>query len=230
MYFNKTSYFLSFFIFKSKIIEAITTFSQWLAAYGSFGMFAIAFLDSTFVPIPSGPDLLLIKLAVDNYQFPLSITQFVLASSIGSTLGCTVLYLIAKRGGEKVLQKISEERRNNIQNLLGRYDILTLMVISILPPPFPFKPFILCAGVFNFKLPRFMIGIFIGRTLRFALLGVLAFYFGESAKELIARYGIKLLLIFIGILGMLYVIKFLFDKKRTIQETEVAINSQTSSM
>lgn len=227
MYFNKFFYFVCFFIWKSKIIEALTAFSNWLSAYGVLGMFIIAFLDSTFVPIPSGPDILLIKLSVDNYQFPFKIAQLVLASSIGSTIGCTLLYLIAKRAGEKALQRISEEKRNRVQGLLGQYDILALIVASILPPPFPFKPFILCAGVFSFKLPRFIAGLLIGRTLRFTVLGALAFYFGESAKDLITRYGVKLLLGFIGVLAIVYLVKFLVDRKKSSPEAQVAINSQS---
>ncbi len=206
-------------------MEALTTFSQWLSAYGILGMFVIAFLDSAFVPIPSGPDILFIKLAIDSYQFPLKIAQLVLASSIGSTIGCTLLYLVAKRGGEKVLQKISLEKRTRVQGLLGRYDLLTLIVVSILPPPFPFKPFILCAGVLNFQLPRLIVGLLIGRTLRFAVLGSLAFYFGEEAKDLIAKYGIKLLLGFIAVLAILYLIKFLVDKKKSNPETQVVANN-----
>ena len=225
MYFNNFLLFISFFIWKSKIMEALTTFSQWLSAYGILGMFVIAFLDSAFVPIPSGPDILFIKLAIDSYQFPLKIAQLVLASSIGSTIGCTLLYLVAKRGGEKVLQKISLEKRTRVQGLLGRYDLLTLIVVSILPPPFPFKPFILCAGVLNFQLPRLIVGLLIGRTLRFAVLGSLAFYFGEEAKDLIAKYGIKLLLGFIAVLAILYLIKFLVDKKKSNPETQVVANN-----
>ena len=225
MYFNNFLSFISFFIWKSKIIETLTTFSQWLSAYGILGMFVIAFLDSAFVPIPSGPDILFIKLAIDNYQFPLKIAQLVLASSIGSTLGCTLLYLVAKRGGEKVLQKISLEKRSSVQGLLGRYDLLTLIVVSILPPPFPFKPFILCAGVLNFQLPRLIVGLLIGRTLRFAVLGSLAFYFGDEARDLITKYGIKLLLGFIAVLAILYLIKFLVDKKKSNPETQAIVNS-----
>lgn len=227
MYFNKLSYFICLFIWKSKIMEALTAFSAWLSAYGALGMFIIAFLDSAFVPIPSGPDILLIKLAVDNYQFPITIAQLVLASSIGSTIGSTLLYLVAKRGGEKVLQKISEEKRNRVQNLLGRYDILALIVASISPPPFPFKPFILCAGVFNFKIQRFILGLLVGRTLRFSILGILAFYFGEAAKDLMAKYGIKLLLGFIATLAVVYLIKFLLDRKKSDPETPIPINSES---
>ena len=225
MYFNNFLSFISFFIWKSKIIETLTTFSQWLSAYGILGMFVIAFLDSAFVPIPSGPDILFIKLAIDNYQFPLKIAQLVLASSIGSTIGCTLLYLVAKRGGEKVLQKISLEKRSSVQGLLGRYDLLTLIVVSILPPPFPFKPFILCAGVLNFQFPRLIVGLLIGRTLRFAVLGSLAFYFGDEARDLITKYGIKLLLGFIAVLAILYLIKFLVDKKKSNPETQAIVNS-----
>lgn len=231
MIFNYYFTLFALFLWKSKIIEALTKFSQWLSAYGVLGMFVISFLDSTFVPIPSGPDLLLTKLAVENYQYPLKLIQLVLAASIGSTIGCTILYLIAKKGGEKVLQKVNPEKRKKIANFLGRYDALALVIASILPPPFPFKPFILCAGVFNFKLSRFILGLLVGRTLRFGVLGVLAFYFGEAARDIMAKYGLKLLLVFIAGLATLYLVKFLLDKRRSpeteAETSEVAINSQS---
>lgn len=222
MKFSNFDYWPAMFLWKSKIMQTLGTFAIWLASFGALGLFALSFLDSALIPVPSGPDLLLIKLSVDNYHFPLTIVELVLSASIGSSIGCTILFLLAKKGGERVLRKVSEERKNKIESLLGRYDALTILVTALLPPPFPFKPFILCAGVFNFKLERFVIGLFIGKSVRFAILGFLAFYFGESAKDLISKYGPKLLLGLIGGLILAYLVTYLMGKKRS-QETEEAV-------
>jgi membrane protein YqaA with SNARE-associated domain len=225
MKFSNLTYSPAMFLWKSKIMQTLGTFAIWLASFGALGLFALSFLDSALIPVPSGPDLLLIKLSVDNYQFPFTIIELVLSAAIGSTIGCTILFFLAKKGGERVLRKVSEERKNKIESLLGRYDALAILVTAILPPPFPFKPFILCAGVFNFKLERFILGLFIGKTLRFAILGFLAFYFGEAAKDLITKYGPKLLLGFIGALALAYLANYLINRRRNQEET-VAIDAQ----
>lgn len=176
-------------LLKIKFLETLTSK---LLEYGWAGIFGIALLDSAFIPIPSGPDALVILLSSQSTAARIWI--YILSATLGSTIGCTILYLIARRGGETVLKHVSEERRNRIQGLLGRYDVFALIFASLMPPPFPFKPFILSAGVFNFRLPRFIVALFLGRALRYFILGALALYFGESAMGLIKAHGPKLLI------------------------------------
>ena len=164
---------------------------EWLMAFGAFGLFTISLMDSAMVPLPSGPDVIMIALsALDPAWMPV----YALAATAGSTIGCTLLYLAARRGGERVLRRVSAERRERLENLLGRYDMLAVMVPAVLPPPFPFKPIVLSAGVFKLKTARFVAAIFIGRTARFLIEGLLAVRFGRDAERIIRQHGLKVLI------------------------------------
>ena len=85
-------------------------------------------------------------------------------------------------------------RRERVESLLGRYDMLAIMATAILPPPFPFKPFVLSAGVFKLKLSRFIVAVFAGRLVRFTVEGLLAIVFPETAGDVIKQHGWKVLL------------------------------------
>src|SRR4029079_3155804 len=110
--------------------------------------------------------------------------------------------------GVIALRRVSAERRERIENLLGRYDMFAIMIPAILPPPFPFKPFVLSAGVFKLKISRFVIAIFIGRAARFLIEGWLAVEFGEAAGDRIKQHGLKVLLAVGAILLLVVALKF----------------------
>jgi membrane protein YqaA with SNARE-associated domain len=191
------------------IKRTLSQFATWLMTLGGLGLFTIAFLDSALIPLPSGPDLVMITLSVaDPSKMPL----YALAATVGSTLGCTLLYLAARRAGAAALSRVSEARREKIENLLGRYDMVAVIVPALLPPPFPFKAFVLSAGVFKLKLARFIAAIFIGRAARFAVEGWLAVEFGDEARSIISQHGVKVLLVvaalaLILLLARLYVVR-----------------------
>lgn len=180
-------------------------------AFGTLGLFAISLLDSAMVPLPSGPDVIMIALsALDPAWMPL----YALAATTGSTIGCTLLYLAARRGGEGVLRRISPQRRDKLENLLGRYDMLAVIVPALMPPPFPFKPFVLSAGVFKLKIARFVAAIFIGRAARFLIEGWLAIRFGKDAERMIRQHGLKVLIALGGILLISLALKFYRKRSR----------------
>jgi membrane protein YqaA with SNARE-associated domain len=160
--------------------------TAWLIEFGPLGLFLITLLDSAFVPMPSGPDILMIALSTVN---PGLMPVYALAATLGSTLGCAALYWAARRGGTKILTKVSPEKRERVENLLGRYDALAVVAACLMPPPFPFKIFVLCAGVLKFKMARFVVAVFVGRLARFLFEGWLATRFGNEAGKLIARHG-----------------------------------------
>jgi membrane protein YqaA with SNARE-associated domain len=182
-------------------------------------LFAIALLDSAFVPLPGGPDTAMIILSAAS---PAWMPLYALSATVGSTVGCAMLYLIARRAGVSILRRVSPERRDRIENLLGRYDMLAVMVPAIMPPPFPFKPFVLCAGVFKLKLPRFVIAIFIGRAVRFLIEGWLAVKFGEEAEAIISRHGIKVLIAVAVIVIAALALKFYRSRRSSAAVTDEA--------
>jgi membrane protein YqaA with SNARE-associated domain len=168
-----------------KVTAGLAKLSHYLLAFGPFGLFAIAFLDSVMVPMPGGVDAVLLVLAASR---PSWVLIYVAAATIGSTVGCLGLYRISQRAGHRALARFSESKQKRVKNLIDRYDVLSVLVASLLPPPFPFKLFVVSAGVFRLNLLRFTIAIAAGRTFRFLLEGYLAARYGDHAKEVLERY------------------------------------------
>lgn len=118
----------------------------------------------------------------------------------GSVAGCAILYGISWSAGEAALRKFNPAKRARARQLLERFDMLTVLVAAVLPPPFPFKIFVVTAGVFRFRFWRFVMGILIGRSFRYCLLGYLAFRYGEQAREIFKQ---NYPLIGLGLAGLL---------------------------
>jgi membrane protein YqaA with SNARE-associated domain len=119
---------------------------------------------------------------------PRMMIAYALIATAGSTLGCVILYYISRRAGSRALRKFSQAKQERAKELIDRYDVLSVLVASLMPPPFPFKLFVISAGVFRFNVIRFTIAIVAGRLFRFLLEGYLAFRYGAQAKEVLARY------------------------------------------
>lgn len=168
-----------------KVTKTLTAVSSYLVSYGPFGLVAIAFLDSALIPLPGGPDAVLMLLSAAR---PSWMPIYVGSATIGSVAGCVILYYISARAGNRALARFSEEKRAKVKGWIDRYDVLSVLVASILPPPFPFKLFVISAGVFRLSVIRFAIAIAIGRLFRFLLEGYLAARYGDQAKELLTRY------------------------------------------
>ena len=166
-------------------VKWLTRLSEYLITYGAFGLFMLALLDSTFVPLPSSADALMLLLSTTNPSWML---LYAFMATAGSALGCLILYLISRRAGARALNRFSEKKQAKVKNWIERYDIFAVLVATLMPPPFPFKVFVVSAGVFRFSLLRFMLAIIVGRGFRFLLEGYFAVRYGAQAKEIIAKY------------------------------------------
>ena len=167
------------------ITKKLARVSEYLITFGAFGLFTVALLDSTFVPLPSSADALMLLLTTAH---PRWMVLYAFMATAGSALGCWILYLISRRAGARALRRFSEAKQKRVKELIERYDMAAVLVATLLPPPFPFKLFVITAGVFRFSLVRFMIAIVAGRAFRFLLEGYLAVRFGDEAKAILARY------------------------------------------
>jgi len=187
-------------LLNNKITGGLARLSEYFIALGPFGLFAVALLDSTFVPLPSSVDALMILLTTAN---PRWMVIYALIATAGSTIGCVILYSISKRAGSRALRKFSPAKQKRVKELIDRYDVLSVLVASLMPPPFPFKLFVVSAGVFRFSLTRFAIAIICGRLFRFLLEGYLAIRYGAQAKEVLAKYypwiGLGLVVVIIAV-------------------------------
>lgn len=187
-------------LFKSKITSGLARLSEYFIALGPLGLFAVALLDSTFVPLPSSVDAMMILLTTAN---PRWMVAYAAIATAGSTIGCVILYSISLRAGSRALRKFSPSKQKRVKDWIDRYDVLSVLVASLMPPPFPFKLFVITAGVFRFSLIRFTIAIIAGRMFRFLLEGYLAIRYGAQAKEVLAKYypwiGLALVIVVVAV-------------------------------
>ena len=162
----------------------LARYSAWilhlLTPLGVWGVFAIAFADSALLGMPVDAIV-----AFYVYRDHRRLLFYVLMASLGSALGSIPLYIIGYLGGEKVLRKrISEERFQRIHRSFEQHEFWALMFPGMLPPPMPFKIFVLGAAVFEMRFRDFMAAIFAGRFVRFLVLSLLTLWFGPQIVEL----------------------------------------------
>lgn len=156
-------------------------------ALGGPGLFVIAFLDSSFLSFPEVVDLLLVVMST---RHPERMLYYATLATAGSVAGCFVLYLLARKGGEAFLRRRVPERHvEGALRTFRKYGLLAVAVPSILPPPVPFKIFVLAAGAAGVRPPQFLAAILLGRGVRYFGEGLLAVWYGEAALELLARHS-----------------------------------------
>jgi len=126
-----------------------------------------------------------------------------------------ILYLISRRAGARALNRFSERKQKRVKDWLERYDAIAVLVATLLPPPFPFKLFVVTAGVFRFSLVRFMLAIVVGRAFRFLLEGYFAVKYGVQAKEILAKYYPWIGLSLVAGIVLIVVLKRLLKRSQT---------------
>jgi membrane protein YqaA with SNARE-associated domain len=179
------------------LLDSILAFAL---AIGGVGVLIIAFLDSSFLSFPQANDLLVIWMVINN---PALMPYYAGMATLGSVLGCLVLYHVARKGGEAVLRKRFHARHvDRAMGLFQRYGLLAVLVPSLLPPPAPFKLFVLLAGVAEVPLARFLAAVVIGRGVRYFGQGILAIWYGEQAVEFLKDHGRTVSFVIVGLIGL----------------------------
>src|SRR5262249_44542625 len=146
-----------------------------------------AFLDSTFLPLPGITDILLIVMVTRR---PPLMFAYVVLTVAGSVAGCLVMHAIGKKGGDALVRRrFTGERIERALAALQRYGVMAVLIPSLLPPPAPFKIFVLLAGVVGISAVRFATAIAIGRFARYLALGLLAVKYGERALAYVREHG-----------------------------------------
>ncbi len=150
-----------------------------LTLYGGWGLFAISFFDSSFIPFPLVNDLVLIVLAS---QHPGRAWIYAAQSAAGSLLGSFVFYGLARGGSKFLWRKSTPAVVARTRGWLKRNDFVTLLVACLLPPPAPFKVVVLSAGVLRVDVARFGAALLVGRCLRFGADAWLGAHYGPQAE------------------------------------------------
>lgn len=174
---------------------------------GMPGLFLMGALDSSFLVLPFGNDLLLIALVSSNRESLIWIA-YVLVSAAGSLVGVFVVDLLMRKAGEKGLERfVKPKRLENLKHKLENKLGITVFVATILPPPFPFTPVIMTASALQCSRKKLFGAVFVGRLLRYTAEAILALYFG---RRVIAFFNSDVVSYFIyGLIGLAIVLSTL---------------------
>jgi membrane protein YqaA with SNARE-associated domain len=189
---------------------------SWVQAFalsvGGPGLFFIAFVDSSFLSLPEINDILVIVMVIEN---PELMPYYASMATLGSVTGCLLLYVIGRRGGEALLRRrFGGPRLERAMELSRKYGVLAVAIPAILPPPAPFKGFVVLAGVSGVPLVQFVGAVTFGRGFRYFGEGWLAVRYGEAAVELLEQNGRMVSLILAALVlvgGLTY---FLWTSRR----------------
>jgi len=154
-----------------------------LALYGG-GLFVLSFLDSSFIPFPGINDIALIVLASKH---PARSPFYAMLSTLGSLLGCFVMYGIARGGGRLAGGKRASTKRNRARRWLEQNEFVSMLVMALLPPPAPLKFFVIAAGALRMNMVNFGAALLVGRSLRFAAIAWLGAHYGAEAEAYLKK-------------------------------------------
>jgi membrane protein YqaA with SNARE-associated domain len=157
-----------------------TVLVPWL---GAPGVFVVAFLDSSFLSLPEITDVLVVTSGMRDAP---TAWAAALMATLGSVAGCTVLWWLGRKGGEGLLsRRFGRARVERTRDAFARWDLLALAGPAVMPPPMPFKAFVIAAGVFRVPFWRFAATIFLARGLRYAVWVVVSLTYHERALRIL---------------------------------------------
>ena len=178
---------------------------------GAPGLFLLSFLDSSVLTFPVINDLLLIELAV---QRPARMPLYAAMAALGSVLGCVLLYFLARKGGEALFHRKVGPRAHIIRGWVERNGFAGMLAAAVLPPPTPFKFFVLAAGVFEMPVISFTAAIAVARLFRYFSVGFLAVRYGSQALPFISQHKLQVAVATMALVAVSYGLsRLLFDGK-----------------
>jgi membrane protein YqaA with SNARE-associated domain len=171
-----------------------------LLKWGIWGVGAVAVLDSSSIPVPMDA-ILALYVWNDKPHFWL----YCLMAAAGSAIGGLLPYGLGRAGGELfLLKRVNRAKFDRLRDRFERQEFLAVMIPSMMPPPTPWKVFIFASGVFEMRVPNFLLAVFVGRMVRWLALSLLVLKLGPGAVDLVAQHA----LVVVSIAGALAVLGF----------------------
>jgi membrane protein YqaA with SNARE-associated domain len=181
-------------------------------AFGAPGLFVVALLDSSFLSLPEIADLLVIWMVVRQKD---RLILYASTAMLGSLCGCLALYYVGLLGGDALVRKrFASATVDRTLAAFRRHGVMAVLIPSLLPPPAPFKIFVLLAGAARIRATQFALAIVIGRGVRYFLEGLLAVWYGDRAIGYIRENGTRVSLDAVTLLVAGLVAYLLWGKAR----------------
>ena len=195
--------------------EIVGRIRAFALAFGAPGLFLVAFLDSSFLSLPEIADLLVVYMVTHHKH---RVVLYATAATLGSIAGCLLLYLVGRKGGEALVRKrFTTATVDRSMVAFRRHGLMAVLIPSLLPPPAPFKIFVLLAGVADIDSHRFVAAVALGRGVRYVVLSLLAVRFGDRTLAYMHENGVMVSLIVVGLLAGGFVVYLLMNRSGDVR-------------
>ena len=168
-----------------------------LRRMGGPGLVLLGIADNSVVPLTGSMDVLTIWLAARHHEpWP----YYAAMATVGAVIGGYITYALARKGGKEAMErKLSKKRAEQFSRAFARWGFAAVAIPALLPPPFPFVPFLIAAGAMQYSRKRFIGALALGRGLRYTIAAFLGFHYGRHILRFFSRYSKPAMAILIGL-------------------------------
>jgi membrane protein YqaA with SNARE-associated domain len=164
---------------------------------GGPGLVLLGIADNSLIPLTGSMDVLTIWLAARHHEpWP----YYAVMATLGAMIGGYITYALARKGGQETMErKLSKKRAAKVSRAFERWGFFAVAIPALLPPPFPFVPFLIAAGAGQYSPKKFLGSLALGRGVRYAIEAYLGFHYGRHILRFFDEYYKPALAILIGL-------------------------------
>jgi membrane protein YqaA with SNARE-associated domain len=182
--------------------QPVLAMSVWqhLRRMGGPGLIVLGIVDNSVIPVTGSMDVLCIWLAA-RHRDPWSYYAFM--ATLGALIGGYITYALARKGGHEAMErKLSKRKAAKVSRTFARWGFFAVAIPAMLPPPFPFVPFLLAAGALQYSPKKFLGALILGRGIRYTIEAFLGFHYGRHILRFFQQYSAPALSILIGLAAL----------------------------
>lgn len=186
-----------------------------LRRLGGPGLVLLGIADNSVIPLTGSMDVLTIWLAARHlHPWPF----YAAMATLGAVIGGYITYALARKGGKEAMERrLSKKKAKQVSKTFGRWGFFAVAIPALMPPPFPFLPFLLVAGAMQYSPKKFLGALTLGRGVRYSIGAYLGFHYGRHILRFFNQYYKPAMAILIGLAvigAVISVVQYLRMKKR----------------
>jgi membrane protein YqaA with SNARE-associated domain len=197
-------------------LHPLLAISVWrhLRRMGGPGLVLLGVADNSVIPLTGSMDVLTIWLAARHlHPWP----YYAAMATLGAVIGGYITYALARKGGKETMErKLSKRRVKKVSLTFERWGFGAVAIPALLPPPFPFVPFLVAAGAMQYSKAKFLGALALGRAVRYSIAAFLGFHYGVHILRFFSQYYKPSMAILIGLAvigAIMTIVQYLRMKK-----------------